>query len=59
MLTDVSLPDGNGIGLTAQITAQWPDIPVIEVPQYTVSSYLERALALKGTQQGAAAGREI
>ena len=45
VLTDVALPDGNGITLTAEIKVHQPKTPVIIVSQYTASTYVERAKA--------------
>jgi two-component system, NarL family, response regulator DevR len=43
VLTDVALPDGNGIIMAAEIRDRLPEIPVIIVSQYTASSYIEHA----------------
>lgn len=45
VLMDVSLPDGNGIELTARITAAMPDVAVIVVTHHAGPAYVERARA--------------
>lgn len=45
VLMDVQLPDGNGIELTAQITAQWPAVRVIVISYRNSATCIERALA--------------
>ena len=45
VLMDVSLPDANGIELTAEIKAQFPEIRVIVVTQLEGSHYIEHARA--------------
>ncbi|MBN2716753.1 MAG: sigma-54-dependent Fis family transcriptional regulator [Deltaproteobacteria bacterium] len=34
VVTDVNLPDGNGIELASQVRTQWPDIPVLVMTAY-------------------------
>ena len=43
VLMDVSLPDANGIELTARIKALLPDTAVIVVSQYGAQTYIDRA----------------
>lgn len=43
VLMDVTLPDANGIELTAQIREMLPETEVIIVSQHAVAAYVERA----------------
>ena len=45
VLMDVSLPDGNGIELTATVKAALPDTEIIVVSQFSAQTYIDRALA--------------
>ena len=45
VLMDVTLPDANGIELTAQIKEMLPETEVVIVSQHAVEAYVERAHA--------------
>jgi len=45
VLTDIGLPDINGIGLVGQIRETYPDVRIIVVSQHTDTSYVNHALA--------------
>ena len=45
VLMDVSLPDANGIELTARLKAMLPDTPVIVVSQHAAQVYIDSARA--------------
>lgn len=44
LLTDVILPDGNGVELAEQLTAQRPDLPVVLVSGYSQEAIRRRGL---------------
>ena len=45
VLTDIDLPDANGIALTAAIKALFPEIHVIVVTDFDEASYVQHALS--------------
>ena len=45
VLVDISLPDANGIDLTAQIREMLPETAVIVVSQHAAPAYVDRAHA--------------
>ena len=45
---DISLGDGNGIELTKEIKAQWPEIKILISSMHDETLYAERALRAEG-----------
>ena len=48
VVTDVVLPDGNGLDLVATLTGEYPDLPVI-----VLSAQITLATAVRATEAGA------
>ncbi len=49
VVTDVNMPDGNGIELASHVRAQWPDLPVV-----VITSYGNMETAIAALRAGAA-----